>query len=158
MSSAGGRLSRSSPKRIGSVDPYALKIPAPKGRNTHYRWNATSPLHAEPEDGAVLSSGGASKDNFDSARYWRQSPRFVRLRLSAPSRAAMMSSEDFGSRQAIPPIDARAYSILVETRSNPSSAGISSEFTSRRSKSRVSASTRNEPRNATTSSCGGVRI
>ena len=49
MSSAGGRLSRSSPKRIGSVDPYALKIPAPKGRNTHYRWNATSPLHAEPE-------------------------------------------------------------------------------------------------------------
>ena len=22
------------PKRIGSVDPYALKIPAPKGRNT----------------------------------------------------------------------------------------------------------------------------
>src|SRR6185369_5661816 len=55
MSSAGGRLSRSSPKRIGSVDPYALKIPAPKGRNTHYRWNATSPLHAEPEQPHVLS-------------------------------------------------------------------------------------------------------
>jgi hypothetical protein len=28
-------LSRSSQKRIGSVDPYALKIPAPKGRNTY---------------------------------------------------------------------------------------------------------------------------
>ena len=54
MSSAEVRLSRSSQKYIGSVDPYALKIPAPKGRNTHYRWNATSPLHAEPEH-----------DNFD---------------------------------------------------------------------------------------------
>ena len=35
MSSAEVRLSRSSQKRIGSVDPYALKIPAPKGRNTY---------------------------------------------------------------------------------------------------------------------------
>ena len=31
------------PKHIGSVDPYALKIPAPKGRNTHYR--KAIPLH-----------------------------------------------------------------------------------------------------------------
>jgi hypothetical protein len=29
------RLSRSFQKHIGSVDPYALKIPAPKGRNIH---------------------------------------------------------------------------------------------------------------------------
>src|SRR3954469_14645140 len=34
--SAKVRLSRSSPKRIGSVEPYALKIPAPKGRNTSF--------------------------------------------------------------------------------------------------------------------------
>jgi hypothetical protein len=38
---------------IGSVDPYALKIPAPKGRNTYQRWNAPSPLHAEPEHVSV---------------------------------------------------------------------------------------------------------
>ena len=37
----GSSPSRSSQKRIGSVDPYALKIPAPKGRNTYYRWNAS---------------------------------------------------------------------------------------------------------------------
>jgi hypothetical protein len=36
-------LSRSSRKHIGSVDPYALKIPAPKGRNTCYR--RAHPLH-----------------------------------------------------------------------------------------------------------------
>src|SRR6266480_2317301 len=29
------RVSRSFQKHIGSVDPYALKIPAPKGRNAH---------------------------------------------------------------------------------------------------------------------------
>src|SRR5450755_1926475 len=48
MWSAEVRLSRSSPKHIGSVDPYALKIPAPKGRNTSLQWNVTSPFHAEP--------------------------------------------------------------------------------------------------------------
>ena len=48
MSSAEVRLSRSSSKHIGSVDPYALKIPAPKGRNTSLQWNVTSPFHAEP--------------------------------------------------------------------------------------------------------------
>ena len=48
MSSAEVRLSRSSPKHIGSVDPYALKIPAPKGRNTSLQWNVTSPFQAEP--------------------------------------------------------------------------------------------------------------
>jgi transposase InsO family protein len=45
----GGSPSALSPKHIGSVDPYALKIPAPKGRNTNQRWDAPPPLHAEPE-------------------------------------------------------------------------------------------------------------
>jgi len=53
MSSAEVRLSRSSPKHIGSVDPYALKIPAPKGRNTSLQWNVTSPFHAEPGQSGV---------------------------------------------------------------------------------------------------------
>src|SRR6516164_4283812 len=60
MSSAEVRLSRSSPKHIGSVDPYALKIPAPKGRNTSLQWNVTSPFHAEP----------GQKDNLDRILFW----------------------------------------------------------------------------------------
>src|SRR5215510_14777246 len=35
------------PHRIGR--PYALKIPAPKGRNTYQWWSAPTPFHAEPE-------------------------------------------------------------------------------------------------------------
>src|SRR5215813_1567278 len=40
---------RSSNNHIGSVDPDALKIPAPKGRNTNQQWDAPPPFHAEPE-------------------------------------------------------------------------------------------------------------
>ena len=40
---------RSSNNHIGSVDPDALKIPAPKGRNTNQQWDASPPFHAEPE-------------------------------------------------------------------------------------------------------------
>ena len=43
------RLSRSTQKHIGSVDPYALKIPAPEGAEYSLTESATSPLHAEPE-------------------------------------------------------------------------------------------------------------
>ena len=43
------RLSRSSRKHIGSVDPYALKIPAPKGAEYSLTESDPSPFHAEPE-------------------------------------------------------------------------------------------------------------
>src|SRR6185369_11014220 len=80
MSSAGGRLSRSSPKRIGSVDPYALKIPAPKGRNTHYRWNATSPLHAEPEQPHAHLPNCFGRLHLDKAK-----ARSVKSRVAVPA-------------------------------------------------------------------------
>ena len=46
-------FSRSSQKHIGSVDPHALKIPA---RRAEYSLteNASSPFHAEPEQGVTL--------------------------------------------------------------------------------------------------------
>jgi hypothetical protein len=45
----GSSLSRSSQKHIGSVDPYALKIPAPNGAEYSLTESAPSPFHAEPE-------------------------------------------------------------------------------------------------------------
>jgi integrase/recombinase XerD len=49
MPSAEVCISRSPQNHIGSVDHYALKIPAPKGRNTYQWWSAPTPFHAEPE-------------------------------------------------------------------------------------------------------------
>src|ERR1039457_4255837 len=43
------RLSRSTQKHIGSVDPYALENPRPEGAEYSLTESATSPLHAEPE-------------------------------------------------------------------------------------------------------------
>jgi hypothetical protein len=45
---ARGASSRSSQRSIGSVDPYALKIPARKGGNHSLTENPASPFHAEP--------------------------------------------------------------------------------------------------------------
>ena len=64
FSSAGAQSSRAAHcnrKSHRTIDPHALKIPAPKGRNSTLTENATSPFHAEPrqfrvENALALSS------------------------------------------------------------------------------------------------------
>jgi len=58
---------RSSNNHIGSVDPDALKIPAPKGRNTNQQWDASPPFHAEPEQREQALSHSLPPFIFDAA-------------------------------------------------------------------------------------------
>src|SRR5713101_9304974 len=72
-----------------TIDPHALKIPAPKGRNLTLTENAASPFHAEPRQSIIRSTGVMT---LDICSIYGRGARQTRWLASASLRATCIHS------------------------------------------------------------------